>query len=149
MSILDLIRKSNHKAPINNLSELVISQGEEKAPCVIYDNLTRKRIYRNVDSKLIPERSIPRFYRGQYRHFLGWNEDKLYIISPNDENIDPDDSPQGLEIVLRKFEALVPKAFPMTTNLIEKVKITILVVFCFAELVTIFFIVSQLSGSKV
>ena len=143
-----IIKKKVIAPPVctrDELQSLVSPQVEGEIPCVVYVNSTRKRIYRDLDPSLIPLTSIARYYRGLYRHWLGLDEKGLYVVEPDSE-IDDVNSPQSLAIVLQKFDALIPKAFPIRPNLMEKMKSTILIVFCFVELIVLFLIISQFMG---
>ena len=140
---------NNHKREINSLEDLgIIGKEVPKAPYVIYNHVDRMIKYRELDKKLIPEDSIPRYYKGEYRHYLEYKKDKLRVIEPPREK-KQSDSPGSFAVILRKIETLIPKAIPMKSNFMEKIKITLLVVFCFAELIVLFLIANVFSGGKI
>lgn len=159
-SLLDIVRKNKYNghepvtdiASLNNL-ELETEDKEIKpyptAPCVIYRNSDRHRIYRDVDVNIIPQDSIGWQYKGEYRHFLGLRRDgTLYTIKPEDAESD-NDTPQSLMVILSKMRILVVKSFPLGRDIKKIVKYGIIIVFSFTLVVIIFMIASSLGGSNI
>lgn len=88
----------------------------------------------------IPEDSIQGYYKGTPFHLLCFNGHLYTPFFPTE--VDPSDRPQALTGILKRVRPLVGKVFKGGSNLINKIKIGILIFFCFAEIAIIFFIIA-------
>ena len=145
MNIKTLLKKKEQDTTIKREDDIkaLVEVDEGLVNCMIYVEATKSRIYRQVDHKLIPKEAVERNYKGQPYYMLGLDEKGFWPIE-RENKVSAADSPQSLMIVLEKFNLLIAKAFPMGSQMIEKVKITILIVFSFIELIVIFLILGSI-----
>ena len=138
--------RNGHSKVLNGEELKTLSgQGEDESVLcgIIFE---KKGTYEEHLVKLsdIPQDSIQGYYKGTPFHLLCFNGN-LYT-PPFPTEIDPSDRPQALTGILKRVRPLVGKVFKGGSNLINKIKIGILIFFCFTEIVIIFFIVTGQMG---
>lgn len=146
-------KRGNKRKVKNNIDskdalKVFLNQEEELIQCIVIVEESGQLTYPKISSILIPSDSIERKYKGHPCHLLGLDKKgQLWAIEPENK-IEINQSPKDCFIALQ-YEKEVNECYSLSEGTLEKLKIGLLFLLCFAELIILFLIITTATGGKV